>query len=143
MNTLVRRQADFENYRKRVEKRTAQDRHRGTEVLIEQMLPVLDAFDLRACWAVGAANAEYRKGFEMIRTQMWNALAKQGLKPIRSGRERVRSESAPRDRECAEGGEPEGTVSGGNAAGLYVSRARVASGDGACGVGAFELARAN
>ena len=36
MNTLVRRQADFENYRKRVEKERHQDRHRGVELLIEQ-----------------------------------------------------------------------------------------------------------
>ena len=32
MNTLVRRQADFENFRKRVEKERHQDRHRGVEV---------------------------------------------------------------------------------------------------------------
>jgi hypothetical protein len=35
MNTLVRRQADFENYRKRVEKERHADRHRGVESLIE------------------------------------------------------------------------------------------------------------
>src|ERR1700690_4525684 len=35
MNTLVRRQADFENYRKRVEKERSQDRHRALEALIE------------------------------------------------------------------------------------------------------------
>ena len=38
MNTLVRRQADFENYRKRVEKERHQERHRGVEGLIEQLL---------------------------------------------------------------------------------------------------------
>ena len=32
MNTLVRRQADFENYRKRVEKERHQERHRGVGV---------------------------------------------------------------------------------------------------------------
>ena len=44
-NTLVRRQADFENYRKRVEKERHQERHRGAEGLIEHLLPVLDAFE--------------------------------------------------------------------------------------------------
>jgi molecular chaperone GrpE len=81
-NTLVRRQADFENYRKRVERERQQERHRGAEQLIEQVLPVLDAFDLALSGQSGGASPEYRKGFEMIRAQLWNALAKQGLQPI-------------------------------------------------------------
>jgi molecular chaperone GrpE len=82
MNTLVRRQADFENFKKRVEKEKNQDRQRGMEVMIEQMLPVLDAFDRALAGPVSAENADYRKGFEMIRTQLWNGLAKQGLERI-------------------------------------------------------------
>jgi molecular chaperone GrpE len=81
-NTLVRRQADFENYRKRVERERQQERHRGAEQLIEQVLPVLDAFDLALKGQNSGASAEYRKGFEIIRAQLWNALAKQGLQPI-------------------------------------------------------------
>ena len=81
-NTLVRRQADFENYRKRVERERQQERHRGAELLIEQVLPVLDAFDLALAGQSGAASPEYRKGFEIIRAQLWSALAKQGLQPI-------------------------------------------------------------
>jgi molecular chaperone GrpE len=81
-NTLVRRQADFENYRKRVDRERQQERHRGAEQLIEQVLPVLDAFDLALKGQNSGASAEYRKGFEIIRAQLWNALAKQGLQPI-------------------------------------------------------------
>jgi molecular chaperone GrpE len=81
-NTLVRRQADFENYRKRMDRERQQERHRGAEQLIEQVLPVLDAFDLALKGQNSSANAEYRKGFELIRAQLWNALAKQGLQPI-------------------------------------------------------------
>jgi molecular chaperone GrpE len=88
MNTLVRRQADFENFKKRVEKEKQQDRNRGVEIMIEQMLPVLDAFDRALAGPVSAENADYRKGFEMIRGQLWNALAKQGLERIdTSGKE--------------------------------------------------------
>ncbi|MFY9801875.1 MAG: nucleotide exchange factor GrpE [Candidatus Acidiferrales bacterium] len=83
-NTLVRRQADFENYRKRVEKERQQERHRGAELLIEQLLPVLDAFDRALVGHDDPANADYRKGFEMIRGQLWSALAKQGLERIQS-----------------------------------------------------------
>jgi len=79
METLVRRQADFENYRKRVEKERQQDRHRGVESLIERILPVLDAFDRALAGEGDSAYLDYRKGFELIRRQLWETLAKQGL----------------------------------------------------------------
>ena len=79
MNTLVRRQADFENYRKRVEKERHADRHRGVESLIEHVLPVLDAFDRALAASDDPAYANYRKGFELIRKQLWETLSKQGL----------------------------------------------------------------
>lgn len=111
-NTLVRRQADFENYRKRVEKERQQERHRGIEHLIEQILPVLDAFDRALVGNDSDANAEYRKGFEMIRGQLWSALKKQGL-------ERVESIGMPFDpnlhhaiESVADTAQPEGVVVG-------------------------------
>ncbi|MGB9070153.1 MAG: nucleotide exchange factor GrpE [Candidatus Acidiferrales bacterium] len=79
MNTLVRRQADFENYRKRVEKERHTDRHRGVESLIEHILPVLDAFDRALTASDDPTYANYRKGFELIRKQLWETLSKQGL----------------------------------------------------------------
>jgi molecular chaperone GrpE len=82
MNTLVRRQADFENYRKRVEKERQQDRHRGVESLIESILPVLDAFDRALATSDDPGYAEYQKGFELIRRQLSDLLAKQGLERI-------------------------------------------------------------
>lgn len=84
MDTLVRRQADFENFRKRVEKERHQERHRGAESIVEHILPVLDAFDRALAGPGEGANAEYRKGFELIRKQLWDALAKQGLKRVES-----------------------------------------------------------
>jgi molecular chaperone GrpE len=79
METLVRRQADFENYRKRIEKERHHDRHRGVEAVIEHILPVLDAFDRALAESDDSAYIEYRKGFELIRRQLWETLAKQGL----------------------------------------------------------------
>jgi molecular chaperone GrpE len=81
-NTLIRRQADFENYRKRVEKERQQDRHRGVEHLVEMLLPVLDAFDRALAAEDDPAYVEYRKGFELTRRQLWEALAKAGLERI-------------------------------------------------------------
>ena len=79
MNTLVRRQADFENYRKRVEKERHHDRHKATESVIEHLLPVLDAFDRALSSSSDPAYSDYHKGFELIRRQLWETLAKQGL----------------------------------------------------------------
>lgn len=84
MNTLVRRQADYENYRKRVEKEKQSDRHRGIEQFIEKMLPVLDAFEKALATDAGGAAPEYQKGFELIYRQFWDVLSKQGLKRIES-----------------------------------------------------------
>jgi molecular chaperone GrpE len=110
--TLLRRQADFENYRKRVEKERHQDRHRGVELLIEHILPVIDAFD-RALTAQGdSASAEYLKGFELIRRQLSDTLVKQGLTRIES----VGKEFNPNFHHAIESVEtseyPEGTVIG-------------------------------
>ena len=81
-NTLIRRQADFENYRKRIERERQQDRHRGVEAFIDALLPVLDGFD-RALAAHGdAAYEEHRKGFELIDRQLHDVLAKRGLERI-------------------------------------------------------------
>jgi molecular chaperone GrpE len=84
LNTLVRRQADFENYRKRVERERHHDRHRGVEVLVEHLLPVLDAFDRALAAQADSSSTEYLKGFELIRRQLWDVLAKQGLARIES-----------------------------------------------------------
>jgi molecular chaperone GrpE len=84
-DTLLRRQADFDNFRKRVEKERQQERHRGVEHLIEVLLPVLDAFDTALASASrDEAAANYAKGFELIRRQLWEALSKQGLAKIES-----------------------------------------------------------
>ena len=83
-NTLVRLQADFDNYRKRTEKERDQARHRGVENLIEQLLPVLDGFDRALAAHDDPAYEDYRKGFELIRKQLWDLLAKQGVHRIES-----------------------------------------------------------
>lgn len=83
-NTLVRLQADFDNYRKRTEKERDQARHRGVENLIEQLLPVLDGFDRALAAHDDPAYEDYRKGFELIRKQLSDLLAKQGVHRIES-----------------------------------------------------------
>jgi molecular chaperone GrpE len=81
-NTLLRLQADFDNYRKRIERERHQERHRGAEVLAEHLLPVLDGFDRAISAHRDAAHNEFRAGFELIRKQMLDVLSKQGLQRI-------------------------------------------------------------
>jgi molecular chaperone GrpE len=83
-NTLIRLQADFDNYRKRIEKERGSERHRGVELLVENLLPVLDGFDRALAGHADPGYEEYRKGFELIRRQLWDVLSKQGLQRIDS-----------------------------------------------------------
>jgi molecular chaperone GrpE len=79
--TLIHRQADFENFRKRIERERHEESRRATGHSIQLLLPVLDTFE-RALAAHEPAYAEYRKGVELIYKQLWEALAKQGLERI-------------------------------------------------------------
>lgn len=79
---LLRRQADFENFRKRTEREQREFRQYIEAALVESLLPVLDAFE-RALAAPGSENAEeYRKGVELIYKQLFDILARAGLKPV-------------------------------------------------------------
>jgi molecular chaperone GrpE len=82
MQTLVRRQADFENYRKRVERERSEDHRRGIGRLIEELLPVLDAFERALKAHDDPAYEEYRRGLELIYRQLWDIVARQGLERI-------------------------------------------------------------
>ncbi len=80
--TLVRRQADFENYRKRIERDRHEEGRRGVERLMMDLIPVLDGFDRALHAHDDPAYEEYRKGVTLIRKQLWDALARHGLERI-------------------------------------------------------------
>jgi molecular chaperone GrpE len=80
--TLVRRQADFENFRKRTERDRQEESRRVMGYFIQQVLPVLDGFERALAVHDDPAYEDYRKGFELIYKQLWDSLAKQGLERI-------------------------------------------------------------
>lgn len=86
--TLIRRQADFENYRKRIERERHEEGRRTIARVIEGLLPVLDAFERALAAHEDPAYAEYRKGFELIYRQLWEALERQGLKRVEAAGKR-------------------------------------------------------
>jgi molecular chaperone GrpE len=82
LQTMVRRQADFENFRKRTERDRLEEARRGVERLLLDLIPVLDAFDRALQAHEDPAFEEYRKGITLIRKQLWDAIAKHGVQPI-------------------------------------------------------------
>jgi molecular chaperone GrpE len=80
--TLVRRQADYENFRKRVERERQEDVRRGAAILIESLLPVLDAFERALAGNKEGASEQYRVGFELIYKQLLDTMKRSGLERI-------------------------------------------------------------
>ncbi|HWZ26644.1 MAG TPA: nucleotide exchange factor GrpE [Verrucomicrobiae bacterium] len=80
--TLLRRQADFDNYRKRVEKERSEDSRRSTARVIEGLIPVVDSFDQALASHREPEYANYRKGFELIHKQLIDNIAKLGAERI-------------------------------------------------------------
>jgi molecular chaperone GrpE len=80
--TLLRRQADFDNYRKRVEKERSEDSRRTTARLIEVLIPVIDSFDQALASHREPEYANYRKGFELIHKQLLDNIAKLGAERV-------------------------------------------------------------
>jgi molecular chaperone GrpE len=79
---LLRTAAEFDNYRKRVDReRRDLSEFAAADVLLE-LLPIIDNFE-RALQAPAPAEAEsFRTGIEMIHRQMVDLLRKRGAKPI-------------------------------------------------------------
>jgi molecular chaperone GrpE len=82
LQTMIRRQADFENFRKRTERDRHEEGRRGVERLILDLIPVLDAFDRALQAHQDPAYEEYRKGVTLIRKQLWDSIAKHGVQRI-------------------------------------------------------------
>ena len=80
--TLLRRQADFDNYRKRIEKERAEDSKRATARLLEGLIPVIDGFEHALAAHREAEYESYRKGFELIYKQLLDNLARLGVERV-------------------------------------------------------------
>lgn len=77
--TLLRRQADFDNYRKRIEKERTEDHKRATARVVEGLIPVIDGFEHALAAHREAEYESYRKGFELIHKQLLDNLGRLGV----------------------------------------------------------------
>jgi molecular chaperone GrpE len=91
LDTTRRLQADFENYRKRVAREQTALVERATEGLLEQLLPVLDSFELAVRNLEGSdVDEKVRKGIELVFAELTGVMERTGL-------ERIEAKDAPFD----------------------------------------------
>jgi molecular chaperone GrpE len=91
LDTTRRLQADFENYRKRVAREQAALVERATERLLEQLLPVLDSFEL-AVRNLDDSDVDemVRKGIDLVYAELVAVMERAGL-------QRIEAKDAPFD----------------------------------------------
>jgi molecular chaperone GrpE len=80
---LLRKTAEFDNYRKRIERERQQVTEAAAADLIQELLPLVDDLERALKADAGTEGAEaYRRGVELIHTQLLDILRKRGVTPI-------------------------------------------------------------
>ncbi len=74
----LRKGAEFDNYRKRVERERREQADQAVVDLLQELLLVVDDFD-RALTVGGDEGGAYRKGVELIHGKLHDLLRKQGV----------------------------------------------------------------
>jgi molecular chaperone GrpE len=78
----MRKTAEFDNYRRRIERERREQADQSVVDLLQELLLVVDDFDRALKVDSGEDVAAYRKGVELIHGKLHDLLRKQGLKPI-------------------------------------------------------------
>jgi molecular chaperone GrpE len=78
---LLRKQAEFDNFRKRGERDREEFRQQATVEMIRELLPVLDNLD-RALATREGGETSIREGVGLIRQQILDVLKKAGVAPL-------------------------------------------------------------
>jgi molecular chaperone GrpE len=79
---LLRKTAEFDNYRKRVERERREQAEQAIVNLLQELLLVVDDFDLAGTVDAGDGGAAYRKGVELIHAKLYDVLRRYGVRPI-------------------------------------------------------------
>jgi molecular chaperone GrpE len=80
---LLRKTAEFENYRKRTDRERATLSETAAASVIEELLPLVDDLERALNADPGAEGTDaYRRGVELIHRQLMEILRKRGVKPI-------------------------------------------------------------
>jgi molecular chaperone GrpE len=79
---LLRKTAEFENYRKRVERERRELTDVVTSDLVKELLPIIDNFERAQEAAPGREADAYREGVAIIHRQLLDLLRRWGVRPI-------------------------------------------------------------
>jgi molecular chaperone GrpE len=79
---LLRKTAEFENYRKRVDRERRESAQYAAGDLLEALLPIVDDVERALQAEAGPEANAYRQGVELIYKQLQDLLAKRGVTPI-------------------------------------------------------------
>jgi molecular chaperone GrpE len=80
---LLRKTAEFDNFRKRIERERQAVSESAAADLLAELLPLLDDLERALKAEAGPEGAEvYRRGVEMIHRQLSEILRKRGVRPI-------------------------------------------------------------
>ena len=83
LEMLQRVAADFDNYRRRVERDQMENVERASQRVIESLLPTLDAFDAAAAFEPQSPSEQNTlDGMLATRAQLLETLAREGFEPI-------------------------------------------------------------
>jgi len=82
LDHLRRLKAEFENYRKRVQRDNEELRLRAAEAVVESLLPVVDNLGRALQAASGSADTQLLSGVELVAGQLNGTLAGHGLEPL-------------------------------------------------------------
>jgi len=77
----LRKSAEFDNYRKRVERERREQADQAVVDILQELLLVVDDFD-RALTVSGDEGGAYRKGVELIHAKLHDMLRKQGVRAM-------------------------------------------------------------
>lgn len=78
----LRKTAEFDNYRKRIERERREQSDQAVVDVLESLLPVVDDFDRALTVEAGPEADAYRKGVELIHAKLHDLLKKRGVRPI-------------------------------------------------------------
>jgi molecular chaperone GrpE len=78
----MRKTAEFENYRRRVERERREQADATVVDLLQELLLVVDDFDRALTVGSDERDAAYRKGIELIHGKLHDLLRKHGVRPI-------------------------------------------------------------
>src|SRR5712692_1995838 len=78
----LRKTAEFDNYRKRIERERREQSDQAVVYLLQDLLLIVDDFDRALTVDAGEGGSPYRKGVELIHGKLHDLLRRYGVRPF-------------------------------------------------------------